>query len=70
MEILKKISVNGTDVEFYVRVDDDSDIELFVECDNRLVDPSSLFVPVFEDLGLDLSLLDKLVLREELGYYQ
>ena len=64
LQITHIIKVNGREVECLILIDEDSDIELSIECDEELDNPNELFRSMFDSLGISDSILNDFILED------
>jgi hypothetical protein len=57
------------DVKCVLMIDEDSDVELFIESDEKMEDPGACFTPIFEAVGIPESFRDAFKFEEEYAAY-
>lgn len=62
--VMYETESDGVEVLLILEMDNQTDIELFLECDERVKDPGKLFHPVFEKIGIPVSVLKKISMDE------
>ena len=62
--ILYETQSEGVEVLMILKMDNETDIELFLECDERVKNPVKLFHPIFEKIGIPVSVLKKVSMDE------
>jgi hypothetical protein len=55
---------DGVEVLMIIKIDNETDIELFLECDERIKKPKKIFHTVFEKIGIPVSVLNKISMDE------
>ena len=62
--ILYETQSEGVEVLMILKMDNETDIELFLECDERVKNPVILFHPIYEKIGIPVSVLKKVSMDE------
>ena len=62
--VMYETESDGVEVLVILKMDNETDIELFLECDERVDDPAELFYPVFEIVGIPVSVLKMISIPE------
>ena len=62
--IMYETESDGVEVLMIIKIDNETDIELFLECDERIKNPKKIFHPAFEKIGTPVSVLNKISMDE------